>query len=107
MRTVCIQWWKWVFYLCLFFFKYLGTFDVNKYFIALIHPIQWTIALPVGQTKKDAMMSACLDRKYGAQSIECALHDRSCRYYIQDGFFCRFAGLVALTGKAIVHWMGY
>ena len=33
--------------------------------------------------------------------------DRSCRYYIQDVFFWHLAGPVALTGKAIVHWIGY
>ena len=37
---------------------------------------------------------------------ECTLRDRSCRYYIQDDFFCHLAGPVAPTGKAIVHWIG-
>ena len=33
--------------------------------------------------------------------------DWSCRYFIQNDFFCRLAGPVAPTGKAIVHWIGY
>ena len=37
---------------------------------------------------------------------ECTLCDRSCRYFIQNDFFCRLAGPVAPTGKAIVHWIG-
>ena len=37
---------------------------------------------------------------------ECTLCDRSCRYSIQNDFFCRLAGPVAPTGKAIVHWIG-
>ena len=32
--------------------------------------------------------------------------ERSCRYLIQNDFFCRLAGPVAPTGKAIVHWIG-
>ena len=27
--------------------------------------------------------------------------------FIQNDFFCRLAGPVAPTGKAIVHWIGY
>ena len=54
--------------------------------------------------KKDAMTSSCLDE---ATPSECTLCDRSCWYYIQDDFFCHLAGLVAPTGKAIVHWIGY
>ena len=45
-------------------------------------------------------------RKYNAPPSECTLCDRSCRYYIQDVFFWRLAGSAALTGKAIVHWIG-
>ena len=41
-----------------------------------------------------------------ATPSECTLCDRSCRYYIQDDFFCRLVGPVAPTGKAIVHWIG-
>ena len=37
---------------------------------------------------------------------ECTLCDRSCRYFIQNDFFCHLAGPVAPTGKAIVHWIG-
>ena len=37
---------------------------------------------------------------------ECTLCDRSCRYFIQNDFFCRLVGPVAPTGKAIVHWIG-
>ena len=38
---------------CLFHMKLSSQFCIfirNKIFIALIHPIQWTIALPVGAT---------------------------------------------------------
>ena len=41
-----------------------------------------------------------------ATTGECTLCDRSCRYFIQNDFFCRLAGPVAPTGKAIVHWIG-
>ena len=39
---------------------------------------------------------------YEATPSKCTLCDS-----IQDDFFCHLAGLVAPTGKAIVHWITY
>ena len=55
------------------------------------------------QMKKDAMTSRCLDRKeVHAPPSKCTLCDR---YYIHV-FFWHLVGPVALTGKAIEHWIG-
>ena len=69
---------------------------------------QLTRGLTGLDNEKDAVTSFCLDRSmHEATPGECTLCDRSCQYFIQNDFFCRLAGPVAPTGKAIVHWIGY
>ena len=58
--------------------------------------------------QKDAMTSACLDRKE-AQGAIWGVHSTgpAGQYaYIQGDFFCHMAGRSAPTGLAIVHWIG-
>ena len=61
-----------------FYFRKMGTWSVSqkrsgfRHFIALIHPIQWTIALPVGATgpaKRQKKTSCIYYRQDRSQSV--------------------------------------
>ena len=70
---------------------------------------QLTRGLTSTRHEKDAMTSRCLDRKrkYDAPPGEYALLTCPACIIYRTFFFCRLAGPVAPTGKAIVHWIGY